>query len=248
MIVDAHAHMGYDYVFEEDFTLEKLLPFMDKNKIDASIVQPGTVLDLKTVTKQHDAIADLSRKMPGRFFGMANPNPHLPMEEYRGELERCVNGLGFVGVKMHPLAHAVDPNRSAGRKVFDAALDLGIPVMVHTGAGIPWALPSALIPAAMDYPELRIVLAHSGSSIFSGEAALAAKLCPNIFLETSWLQGITIHSLCRTLGADRVMFGSDHGENIATELTKYRTIGLTGEELEWCLGRTAAEVFKLPVS
>ena len=248
MIIDAHAHLGYDYVFEEDFTLEKLLPHMDKNKIDASVVQPGSVLYLKTVIEQHDAIANLSREMPGRIFGMANVNPHLPAKEYREELGRCVNDLGFVGVKLHPLAHAVDPNRSNGRKVFETALDLGIPVMVHTGAGIPWALPSALIPAAMDFPEVKIVLAHSGSAVFSSEAALAGKLCCNVYLETSWMPSIAIHSFCKTLGANRVMFGSDHGQNVATELAKYRTMGLDDRELEWCLGRTAAEVFRIPIA
>ena len=248
MVVDAHAHLGCDYVFEEDFTVEKLLQNMEENKINASIVQPGTVLDLETVIEEHDDIAALSEKMPGRIFGMANVNPHLSSKEYRGELERCISDLGFVGVKLHPLAHAVDPGRSAGRKVFGAALDLGIPVMVHTGSGIPWALPSALIPIAMKYRELKIVLAHSGSSVFSSEAALAAKLCPNVYLETSWIPSIAIHGFCKALGANRVMFGSDHGENAAAELTKYRTIGLTDEELDWCLGKTAAEVFKLPVS
>jgi len=245
MIVDAHTHLGYDYVFEEDFSLEDLLTNMEKNKVDISLVQPGTVLDLKTVIKQHNAIADLSKKMPGRIFGMANPNPHLPRNEHRKELERCINDLGFVGVKMHPLAHAVNPNKSTGRKVFEAALDSGVPVMVHTGSGIPWSLPSALIPTARDFPDLKIVLAHSGSSIFASEAALAAQLCPNIYLETSWLPGSTIHMLCKTLGADRIMFGSDHGENVATELAKFRTMGLTDAELEWCLGKTAAKVFKI---
>ena len=100
----------------------------------------------------------------------------------------------------------------------------------------------------MDFPELKIVLAHSGSAVFSSEASLAAKLCPNVYLETSWMQSIAIHGFCKTLGARRVMFGSDHGENAAAELAKYRTMGLSNGELEWCLGKTAAEVFKLPVS
>jgi len=245
MIIDAHTHLGCDYVFEEDFSLEDLLTNIDKNRVDVSIVQPGTVLDLKTVIEQHNAIADLSKKMPGRVFGMANPNPHLPRNEYSKEMERCVNELGFVGVKLHPFAHAVNPNKSTGRKVFEIALDLGITVMVHTGSGIPWSLPSALIPIARDFPDLKIVLAHSGSSIFASEAALAAQLCPNIYLEASWLPGFTIHTFCKTLGADRIMFGSDHGDNVATELTKFRTIGLTDAELEWCLGKTAAKVFKI---
>ncbi len=247
MIIDAHAHLGYDYVFEEDFTLEKLLSNREKNGVEVSIVQPGTTFSLKTVINQHNFIADLSEKMAGRIFGMANPNPHLPTAKYRKELVRCVDDLGFVGVKLHPLAHAVNPILSAGRRVFETASDLGIPVMVHTGAGVPWALPSAIVPMALEFPNLKIILAHSGSAIFSNEASLAAKLCPNVFLETSWLPSTSIYGFCKTFGSNRVMFGSDHSENIASELAKYRTMGLTDEEIEWCLGKTAMEVFKIPV-
>jgi len=247
MIIDAHTHLGYDYVYEEDFSLKDLLENMEKNKVDVSIVQPGTVLDLETVIAQHNAIAALSKEMLGKIFGMANPNPHLPKNTYHKELERCINDLRFVGVKLNPPAHAADPNRSAGKKTFEAALDLGIPVMVHTGSGIPWSLPSALIPIAQEFHDLKIILAHSGTSLLAGEAALAAQLCPNIYLEASWLPGFVIRGFCETLGANRIMFGSDHGDNVATELAKFRSIGLTDEELEWCLAKTAAEVFKIPV-
>ena len=248
MIVDVHTHLGYDYVFEEDFSSKQLLANMEKNEVDVSIVQPGTVLDLETVIKQHNVIADFSKEMPGRIFGMANPNPHLPRDDYCRELERCIKDLGFVGVKLQTLGHGVDPNKSAGRNVFEAASDLSVPVMVHTGTGIPRSLPSALIPTAKDFPDLKIVLAHCGGSMFAGEAALAARLCPNMYLETSWLPGFVTRRFCRALGADRIMFGSDHGDNVATELTKFRTMGLTDEELEWCLGKTAVKVFRIPVS
>jgi len=247
MIIDAHAHLGYDYAYDEDFRLEYLLSTMDDNKVDASIVQPGTAFDLKTVVAQHNAIAAVSKDMPHRIFGMANPNPHLKENEYRKELERCVNDLGFVGVKLNPPAHGVSPNLSAGKAAFRAASDIGIPIMVHTGIGIPWSLPSALIQMAMDFKDLKIVLAHSGSSMFASEASLAAKMCPNIYLEMSWMPGFMIRNFCRTLGPYRIMFGSDHGDNVATELTKFRTIGLTDEELEWCLGKTAVKVFKIPM-
>ncbi len=246
MIVDAHSHLGYDYVFEENFTAEELRSNMDGNQIDVSIVQPGSVLDLDTVIAQHDAIAALSKEMKGRIYGMANPNPHLNVREYRKELERCIKDLGFVGVKLHPLAHAVNVNQSAGRKVFQVASDLGIPVMVHTGSGIPWSLPSALIPLAREFRNLSIILAHSGGSMFSNEAIIVAQLCPNVYLETSWIPSITLRTFVKVLGADRIMFGSDHGSNAATELTKFRTAGLSDKELELCLGRTAANVFKIP--
>jgi len=246
MIIDAHTHLGYDYVYEEDLTLEPLLSNMEKNMIDVSIVQPGTVLDLDTVVKEHNEIAALAEDMRGRIYGMANPNPHLPTDLYRKELERCVNTLGFVGVKLHPQAHAVNPSSSMGIKVFQAAQDLGIPVMVHTGEGIPWTLPSTLIPIAKEFPNLKVIMAHCGTGMFAVEAALAAQLCPNIYLEPSWLPNFAIRDLCKNIGADRVMFGSDMPENVAPELAKFRSIGLTDEELEWCLCNTASKVFKIP--
>jgi hypothetical protein len=41
------------------------------------------------------------------------------------------------------------------------------------------------------------------------------------------------------------MLGSDHGSNMEAELSKYRSLNLSKEELEWCLGNTAAKVFKI---
>jgi predicted TIM-barrel fold metal-dependent hydrolase len=59
------------------------------------------------------------------------------------------------------------------------------------------------------------------------------------------LPGYTLESFCESFGADRVMFGSDHGGNMEAELSKYRSLNLSKEELEWCLGNTAAKVFKI---
>jgi predicted TIM-barrel fold metal-dependent hydrolase len=43
------------------------------------------------------------------------------------------------------------------------------------------------------------------------------------------------------------MFGGDLPTNVPVELTKYRTLDLSDEEREWCLWRTARDVFDLPV-
>jgi hypothetical protein len=245
MIVDAHAHLGYDGIFDEDFTESELLQSQSQNGIDVTLVQPGTEHDLPGVQRQHDAIADLVARHPRRFRGIANPNPHLPAEAYQAEVERCVKELGFVGIKMHPLAHAVNPLGRHGRRAFDLAQALRVPVMVHTGAGIPWAAPSLLGPIADEHPGLMIVLAHAGGSILSGEAGLVAARHANVFLEPSWVGGFQVRSWVLELGASRVMFGSDHADNAETEMTKFRSAGLSEDELDWVLGGTAAGVFGL---
>lgn len=246
MIIDAHAHLGLDEAFDEDFTAEALLDSQERNDIDITLVQPATTFSLPAVQRLHDAIAGLARRYPGRYYGIANPCPHLSEEEYAGEVRRCVTELRFVGVKLHPYGHAVNPVGRHGRRVFAVAHDLGVPVMVHTGAGLPWSAPALLAPLAEAYPGLPLVVAHAGGMICAGEAGQLAARFPNVYLEPSWTGGFLIKHWTMELGAGRLMFGSDHADNAATELAKYRSMGFSDEELALLLGGTARNVFRLP--
>ena len=246
-IIDVHAHLGKDEVFEVDLGRDELLTIQQANGVDRTIVQPGATLTLESARQQHDDIAALSRDVPDRFLGMACLSPRLPTDAYQAEVQRCVRDLGFVGVKLHTLAHATSPLSKAGRVVFETAAALDVPVMIHTGVGIPWGAPSLLIPAARDFPSVRIVMAHSGGQMFAAEALIAAQVCPNIWLETTWLPGATIRNFVRTIGPERVLFGSDMAYNLPIALFTHRAIGLTDAELEWVLGKTAKQVYGLDV-
>jgi hypothetical protein len=46
VIIDAHAHLGADEVFDEDFTEEELLESQARNGIQVTLVQPGTTASL----------------------------------------------------------------------------------------------------------------------------------------------------------------------------------------------------------
>jgi uncharacterized protein len=244
-VVDVHAHLGDDQIFEHEFTRDELLHGQAKNGVAATIVQPASVADIATVQAQHDAIAALAAELPGRFFGMAGPNPRLPEADYFAEVRRCVRELGFVGLKLHTLAHATSPISRAGRRAFEVARALGVPLMIHTGSGIPWAAPALIGGVAREFSDVRVVMAHSGMMVLAAEALIVAQACPNVVLETSWTGGPFVRRFIRTLGSDRVVFGSDHGDNVATELTKHRTIGLTDTEVARVLGETAVEVYGL---
>jgi hypothetical protein len=246
VVVDVHAHLGTDQVFEHEFTRAALLRGQAENGVDLTLVQPASVVDLAAARAQHDAIAALAAEEPGRFLGMACPPARADEAGYFEEVRRCVEELGYVGLKLHTLAHAVSPGSAAGRRAFEAARALGVPLMIHTGSGIPWAAPALIAPVAREFPDVRVVMAHAGMMVLALEALAVAQLCPNVWVETSWTGGPHVRRFVRTLGPDRVLFGSDHGDNVATELTKHRTIGLTDAELEWVLGRTAVEVYRLP--
>jgi predicted TIM-barrel fold metal-dependent hydrolase len=248
MIIDVHTHLGVDRVFDEVRTEKDVLSQMEQHGIDISIVQPTfDTIDIESFRQSHNRIYKMCLDNPGRIYGMASVNPHIKTDDFKAEVKRCVEELGFVGIKLHPTAHACSPDSKDGLMLIETAAKLDIPVMIHTGAGIPASLPANVILVAHKFPDTKFVLAHSGMIIGSGEALIAAQLCPNIYLETSWTIPHHIINYINTIGASRVMYASDEYQNVATELAKYSSLPITKAQLAQCLGKTAAAVFRIKV-
>lgn len=219
---------------------------MDRHAIEASVIQPFP--GAPDPHEVHNRIAALARDQPGRIFGMASLDPHREPEAYQAEIKRCVDDLGFVAVKLHALGHAVNPRTRAARVVFETAADLRIPVMVHTGHGVPFAEPAAWVPLAREFADTTVVLAHAGAPGFTNVAVVAAEVADNIVLETSWCSPHDLGRAVRQLGADRVMFGSDLHFNAGLELAKYAALDLPPAESAMCLRNNAVRVFGLPLA
>ena len=74
---------------------------MDRNGVDAAVMSSSPALEelpekecVYFAKKSNDAVAELIKKFPGRFFGAAVlPTPYV--DEAIKELERCVKELGF---------------------------------------------------------------------------------------------------------------------------------------------------------
>ena len=243
MIIEAHAHIGTCTIFDLEVTEDQLLATMDKNDVTAAVVQPFP--GAPNPVQVHNRIAELAQKYPGRIYGLSSLSPHRDPGEYEREVIRCIRELGFLAVEIHTIGHAVNPLGKAADMVFRIALDLDIPVMIHTGSGVPFSLPSHIIPIAQRYPDVKVIMAHAGYALFSPEAIIAAQLCPNIYLEPSWCTPGNIQGMVRTLGADRVLFGSDIPLNQGPELAKYQEIGLTESEMESTMWRTSSQVYSI---
>jgi predicted TIM-barrel fold metal-dependent hydrolase len=243
VLIDAHQHLGDCRVFDLEVPEQEVIEAADDYNLDRLLVMPFP--GARDPVRVHDRIAALTRASGGRVRGIVNLSPHQDHASYIAEAERCVAELGFVALKLHTLGHAVEPASADGRMVFATAARLGVPVMVHTGAGQPFASPSHVLPLARGWPDLPIVLAHAGMGLAAREAGLVAQFCPNVYLETSWCGILDIAMLAETAGTDRLMLGSDGVPNLPVEIAKYRALGLSSDELSDCLGGTAAKVFGL---
>ena len=242
-IIDSHCHLGISKLSGREITESDLLKAMDSHGVDISLVMPHAVTD--DPVAEHDAVANLCQRNPECFRGMVNLSPLWDETGYYQEAARCVRQLDFVALKLNPMQHLTSPLMANADKVFDAAADLGVPVIVHTGLGVPWALPALSIPQARRHPDLPIVLAHAGFAVYTPEAYVAALECDNIYLEPSWCTIFELNWLIQELGVDRILFGSDLPENLPVELVKYKSLNLPAEDLAACLGGTATRLFKI---
>jgi uncharacterized protein len=245
LVIDAHCHLGQSLLSGVNISEDELLTSMAANQVDVALVMPQPFQGLEVVAI-HDRIARLAEQQPGIIYGMANISPRLPEADYRREVTRCMHTLGFKAIKMDPSVHAVAPNHPIAEIAFATAQELGVPVIIHTGLGAPFALPSLAIPPALKYAGVTIVLAHAGFAVYGAEAMVAAELCPNIILDHSWSPSYQVAAMVKSFGAERVMFGSDHLTNTASELAKLHALGLEEAQLAAVLGGTAQRVFGLP--
>lgn len=243
MILDSHMHLGEDIIFNTDDSEEALLAYMSEHGIDAALLQTGILP--RDPRQANQRLYELTKKYLGKFYGAAVLSPYTEREEYEKFMHWAVKDLGFKALKLQGFAYCAAPSSPQAQKIFEAARELKVPVIIHTGNGVPVALPSMAIPIAKAFPDLKIVLAHSGGGMYGGEALVAAQTCENIYLETSWCSVLDLKSFVDTLGCSRLMFGTDVPLNAGVELAKYRALKLTDAQYEQCFWKTAQEVFAL---
>lgn len=241
--IDIHAHVGDCRIFDMNVTETQLLEAMEKSQVNATIVQPFPgASDYRAV---HNQIAKMTEEHPGKIYGLVSINPHKDAAVLEKEIRHYVEDCGFVGVKLHTQGHAVHPDSRDAHTLYEIAAKLQIPVNVHTGLGIPFSMPSLLLPIAKQYPELTFVVAHSGTLTYASEAVILAQECRNVYLDTTMCVIEDLLMLKKKVGAERLMYASDSLKSVALEQIKYRAADFEKEELECIFYKNAARVFRL---
>lgn len=243
-ILDAHIHLGEDCVFDEVQTEQDILDVCEQYGVTGGIIQPFIPrMYVKDTMEIHDRIAAMCKAYPGRFHGMMSMNPHFAPEDYDAEAERCMKELGFVGIKITPIAHAAHPAKKDSIHVCEVARKYGVPVMIHTGAGVPFADPMQITRAVEAFKDVTFVIAHGGSDNMCGSAIYLAQKYDNVFVEPSWLAIHNLENMYHKIGASKMMFSSDMCVNLPVELCKYKLVIKKEEDLEQVFHKTLESVY-----
>lgn len=135
-------------------------------------------------------IADFVSRCSHKIVGFASCDPTQP--GYMEELEHAIEDLGLRGLKMGPIYAGLDPRDQRCRPVYEYCQTKGIPIIFHTGttfnrgAPLEFGRPSLFDQVAIQYPELRTVLAHLGHPFYD-ECLAVIRKHPNMYADISAL-------------------------------------------------------------
>jgi len=241
-LFDTHIHIGSARHSGRRHHAADIIGSMNRFGVDQSVAIPFPVVE--DYRREHDEIGAALRDYPGRFVGAACLNPFIPEREFRDEVRRCREIHGFRALKFQPQYQALNPLLESSAFLFETAIENNMALIVHTGTGIPFSLPSMYLLAARQYPELTIVLAHcGGGGIFLGEAIVAASLFTNICLELSTLMPHQVLEVLQRVPSDRLMAGSDLPENLDVEMSKILGLAISDHDKRNILSGTGCRVF-----
>jgi len=203
-------------------------------------------------------MVETCREFPGRVTGMAAV---FPGEENAGEILREAFAQGLMGVKLHAHVQCFDMNAQEMDVIYDVCELEQKPIVMHVGrepkSGAyrcdPYEICSAekLERVLQKFPKLRVCVPHLGFDEIGVYRNLIEKY-DNLWLDTTMIladyfpirQAVELN----TYRVDRIMYGSDF-PNIPyawdRELKWLRNAELPQANLEWILGRSAADFFTL---
>ena len=240
-IYDTHTHLGVSRHSGCSLSLDQLLALMDRHGVDRSLLIPFPVVEDHRAA--HNEIGRAVRSHPDRLAGAVSLYPYMAEADFRQEVRRCVEEFGFRALKFQPQYHPLNPISSRSDFLFATAQEHGLPVICHTGAGVPYALPSLYIIPARKFPQLPIVLAHAGGGLYVSEAIVAATVCPNICIELSTLTPHQIFQVLEHVPSSRLMIGSDLPECVEAELSKILNLDIPASDKQDILWNTAHAIF-----
>lgn len=208
-VIDVHAHLGpYSRFFIPNPDAATMVHVMDRTGTQVAVISSNLAI-------QQDAHAGNTLTLtaadhyPDRIAAYAVINPWQHPE---AELQRLADDHRFVGIKIHPSLHGYPVTGARYRSMWEFADAAGCPVLTHTDNDSDVDRPALLGEIAEQYPQVPLLLGHSGISPAGVDAAVAvAAAHDQVRLEIcgSRMTGALIGDVIDRLGAERVLFGSD---------------------------------------
>lgn len=228
-IIDCHTHPCFkDEEFRKiakenkiDFSLNGLMKEMKANDIEKIVAISNfikynyDILKLKEINEKIAAVACIDIKRISKTLN---------------ELKEDLKERKFCGIKLYPGYQHFYPNESKCKPIYKFAEKYDIVVIFHSGnvlvtpstkkAKVKYAHPIYIDDVAVEYPDMKIVIAHAGNPWIIDASVIAYKN-PNVFVDISgwFLKEIDereakimkekLNFIATYAGLDKILFGTD---------------------------------------
>jgi predicted TIM-barrel fold metal-dependent hydrolase len=231
MNIDCYCVLGIDR--EYDLTAVALLNAMDLAGVNRAVIAPVDRYLAVDNKVGNDFIAQQARAFPKRFIASCCANPWYGKVAIQ-EFQRAVKN-GARMLVMHPFLQGYLANDEIIWPLLEVASLEQVPVYFHTGQpgnSTPWQL----VDLAERFPELDLIMGHSGTTDFWFDVVDAAKASPNIYLESSLARPFSFPERVQILGKERVIMGSYAPINQLIFEWEQMRLALSPDALEPILG------------
>ena len=248
---NARPDANWDDIHDEYCQPDRFVNYLRENGVDYGVVL-AELCPVTTGICTNEYVLEFCAGQE-RLIPFASVNPYTTTSS-REDLRRLINS-NFRGLKLYPTYQQFYPNDNMLYPLYAEAEALQIPIMFHTGssifqgARIKYGDPVYLDDVAVDFPDLPILLVHSGRGFWYQSAFFLAKLHKNVYMEIAGLPPQKLLEYFPELEkvADKVIFGTDFPgiKSIKDNIDVIKSLNISEKAKENILGANAAKLLGL---
>ena len=253
------ARGKFDDIMEYSRSPKSLLRYLDSVGVERAMLINYVAPEVMGLTAEvNEWVVNYCKADPRRLLSCGSVHPRHS-SDVLADMEQLAR-LGIRMIKIHPphqLLYANDylNGVKALEVIYRAAEKHSIPVMVHTGTSIfPGARnrygdPIFLDDVAVDFPDLKILMAHGGRPIWMQTAFFLLRRHRNMHLDISGIPPKLLLQYFPRLKeiASKTLFGTDWPSpgvrDIKQNIDEFRSLPLPEEIKEQVLSKTALSIW-----
>jgi uncharacterized protein len=250
---------NFDQIEQYGRSPKAFLHYLDACGVDrAALINYVAPEVLGFTSEVNEFVATYTKHDPKRLISCGSLHPKHTTN-ILADVEQILR-LGLRMIKIHPPHQLLYPNDYLnGMKeleiIYRAAEANGIPVMFHTGTSIfpgarnKYGDPIYLDDVAIDFPKLRILMAHGGRPLWMETAFFLIRRHPNVYLDVSGIPPRTLLTHFPRLPeiAHKTLFGTDWPgpgvPDVKQNLEEFKALPLAAEVQDQILSKTAASIW-----
>jgi len=269
-VIDFHIHIGlkehwhawvHDYQessqsefykrYEEMINPEKFAKYLKNHNIVKAVILPD-ICPITTGVVPNEYIFEFC-KGQDIYIPFCTVNPSLVTHPEQ-ELKKYIQ-MGAKGVKLYPPYNHFYPNESRLYPLYERAQEERLSVLIHTGSSVfkgsklKYADPIHLDDVASDFPDLVLVMAHSGRGLWYDKAFFLSRLHPHLYMEISGLPPKNLLNYFPDMekNIDKFIYGSDWPaiQTISSNIEAIQKLPLSEESKKKVLYENAARILGL---